>query len=130
MACVHNQEKINQLNDVIRTKNQQISDLKSNINKCDEIKKKHEKFNEKMNCVIDNLVDNYVVQGQPYDNGKMTECRDSSKTTISDCDDIISKSKNKIILLEREILNLERQIASLDCDCSLCQKPVVKLSEK
>ena len=130
MACVHNQAKIDQLNAEIKTKHQQIDGLKDNINKCGEIKEKHEQFNEKINCVITNLADNYVVQGQSYDNGKMTECLTNSKNTISDCDDIIKLSDEKIILLECEIENLRNQIVSLDYDCSSCQVPVVRLIEE
>lgn len=121
MACACNQRIIDGLIKEINTKHNQIKGLNSNITKCTEIKRKHEKFNEKLNCVITNLAENYTEPGKAYDDGKMTECLTNSKDTIDDCDDIIKLSKSKIILLEREILSLERRIASLDFVCSSCQ---------
>ena len=94
--------------------------MDSNINKCNEIKKKHEQYNEKINCVISNLADNYVVQGQSYDDGKMVECLTNSMNTISDCDEIVRLSNEKIVLLNSEIESLRNQIALLQGDCSAC----------
>ena len=120
MACVHNQAQINVLTAQIREKQNQINNLNNNISKCEDIRKKHSFFNEKMNCVISNLEGNTVVAGVPYDNGKMSECLNDSNKTIRDCDNIILQSNQKKHLLEREILSLERSIASLQGNCSAC----------
>lgn len=121
MACVHNQAKINALNAEIHSKEQQIKGLNSNIDKCKKIKEKHQNFNDKIGCVISNLEGNTVVDGQSYDNGKMTECLTKSNDTIKDCDDIIALSDEKIISLNNEIDNLKSKIDSLQGDCSSCQ---------
>ena len=120
MACVHNQSIINELMAQINEKQQQITSLNINITKCREIALNHQKFNEKVNCVINNLEGNTVVAGVSYDQGKMTDCLNSSNKTISKCDIIIEQSQKKIGVLEREILSLESRIASLDCICATC----------
>ena len=120
MACVHNQAQINALTAQIKEKHSQINNLNNNISKCKDIKNRHENFNDKINCVISNLEGNTVVAGVPYDNGKMTDCLNSSNDTIRDCDKIVLHSSNKILLLEYEISRLESTIASLQGNCSAC----------
>lgn len=120
MACVHNQAQINALTAQIREKQSQINNLNNNIAKCKDIKSRHENFNDKINCVINNLEGNTVVAGVPYDKGKMSECLNSSNDTIKDCDNIVLQSGQKIRSLENEILSLERAIASLQGNCSAC----------
>ena len=120
MACSHNLAKIKAKEAEIKSKENDISLLRININKCNEIKGKHEKFNEKMNCVINNLEGNIVVPGETYDKGKMTECLTKSKETIIDCDDIVKESNTKISLLETEIKNLKVEIDDLQGDCYKC----------
>ena len=71
MACIHNQKKIDDLNEQITNMKNQIIDLKDNITKCEDIKTKHYNFNQQINCVIKNLVGNTVVAGVSYDEGKM-----------------------------------------------------------
>ena len=120
MACVHNQAKIDDLNDQIKKKQTEITGLKSNIEICEDIKKKHENFNKKIDCVINNLEGNTVVAGVSYDNGKMSECLKTSNDTITDCGNIILESNKKILLLEKEILSLEHTISTLQGNCALC----------
>lgn len=120
MACVHNQVKINFLNGCIKKKENQIIDLNINIEKCNIIKQKHDNFNNKLNCVINNLAGNTIVSGVSYDGGKMTECLNSSNQTITDCDNIIEESNKKILLLTEEISKLQMDISSLEGMCSDC----------
>lgn len=120
MACVHNQVKINDLNKQIEEKKLQICNLQDNITKCEVMIEKHGNFNKKIDCVINNLEGNTVVAGVSYDDGKMIECLKSSNETINDCDNIILKSKNQILLLEININSLKKSIASLQGNCYSC----------
>ena len=120
MACVHNQAIINDLTTQINQKQKEITNLKNNITKCENIRNKHDEFNKKLDCVINNLEGNTVVAGVPYDNGKMSECLKSSNDTITDCNNIILESNKKISLIEKDILSLEHRIASLQGDCYSC----------
>ena len=120
MACVHNQAQIDALTAQINEKQAQITNLNNNITKCNTIKEKHNNFGKELNCVIKNLEGNTVVSGQTYDQGKMDECFDLVLKTIKDCDNLILESNKKIKLLEKEILSLERMIASLQGSCSDC----------
>jgi len=121
MACSHNQRKIDAINNQITANEDQITTLEGNITKCTTIRDNHDKFNEKVNCVINNLEGNTVFMGAPYDNGKMTSCLESSKETITDCDTIISESNKKIQELQRVNLSLEQSIASLQGTCYECR---------
>lgn len=120
MACVHNQAKINELNAQIEKKQQQISNLNRNIIQCRNISEQHHKFNEKVNCVINNLDDTTVIAGVPYDYGKMTECLNGSNQTIESCDAIIKESLNRIKLLRSEISSMRITVASLQGNCYAC----------
>lgn len=120
MACVHNQAKIDDLNAQIKKKQTEITGLKSNIEICKDIKEKHKNFADKVDCVRKNLVENTVVAGQTYDQGKMTKCFDLAYRTIGDCNNLILESNKKILLLEKEILSLEHTISTLQGNCALC----------
>ena len=132
MACAHNQAKINSIKQQIQNLRNDITNLKSNITKCDEIKKKHSDFNDKLRCVMNNLEGNYVVAGKTYDGGMMLNCSANAISTIKDCESIILESNNKITSIENEIRGLQREIASLNGDCSACAaaKAVQTLNEK
>ena len=121
MACVHNQAKINKLTQEIKSLQSQIDNLRNNITKTKIIKQKHINFNDKIECVMNNLSGNYVEAGKSYDGGKMLKCLVDSKNTIRDCDSIILESERQIKINERQILSLEQQIAKLDGDCNECE---------
>ena len=122
MACKHNQVKIDELNELINQKQKDIINLEGNITKCKDIEKKHVAFFKAIVCVKTELQkgENTIVAGKPYDNGKMDECKDKANNTINNCETIINESIRKKLILEREILNLEKQVAALDFICELC----------
>ena len=120
MACEHNLAKINQLKQEINNLQHDIINLRNNITKSTDIKQKHSEFNSKLQCVMTNLSGNYVEAGKTYDSGKMLKCSVDAMKTISDCDTIISESNKQVTINENTIRILERQIASLQGDCSSC----------
>lgn len=121
MACVHNQAKINAIKAEIQRLQNDLTNLRSNISKCNEIKQKHTEFNEKLRCVMDNLSGNYVEAGKTYDGGMMLNCSANAISTIKDCESIILESNKQITLIQSKIRDLNRQIVSLSGDCSSCE---------
>ena len=120
MACIHNQAKINSIIKEINVKQNKIDDLKANITKSNEIKEKHQQFNNKLQCVMENLNGNYVEAGKTYDGGKMLKCSVDTMKTIKDCESIILESGKSVKTLENEIRSLKQQMANLNGDCFSC----------
>lgn len=120
MACVHNQAKINELNNLINSIYNDIDNLSYNVEMCRNIQIKHKKFNDKINCVNNKLASITVVAGVPYDYGMMGECLDGSNKTINICDEVIEQSLNKVEKLKDEIMHLRDSIASLQGNCYAC----------
>ena len=121
MACVHNQAKIDKIKAEIEKLQKDLTNLRNNISKCNEIKQKHTEFNEKLRCVMDNLSGNYVEAGKPYDGGMMLNCSANAISTIKDCESIILESNRQITTITNTIRNLNRQILSLNGNCSSCE---------
>ena len=129
MACIHNQAKINRIKAEIQRLQNDLTNLRSNITKCNDIKQKHSEFNEKLQCVMNNLSGNYVEAGKTYDGGMMLNCSANALSTIKDCESIILESNRQITTIENTIRSLESQMANLNGDCEECAKAALAASK-
>ena len=120
MACEHNQSKIDEKNKEIEANKAEISKHQGNIDKCTQIINNHNNFVTELDCVIQNLDDNNIKTGVPYDEGKMTVCRDQALETIDECNNIQTKSNKAIDDLEAENSTLAAEIEALQGDCEVC----------
>lgn len=121
MACDHNKDKIEKINAEIEANKKEIDNHQNNIDKCTQIINNHNNFVTELDCVIQNLDDNNIQTGVPYDEGKMTVCRDQALETIDECNNIQTKSNEAIEELNAKNAALAAEKENLQGDCETCK---------